>query len=162
MSWKKGVFLVIILFFITVSSGVIYLYNAMPDSLKENSQLKMYCSKKPFEVRVETAGYNIYLLNGKFFEGVKEGTVTTFNKLVEDVKSAAGKLTKSKNKNAKENNSTENNDMNNNEDTSNNSLDNSDVDNTSIDNTDLNNNSLNIEDNNINNDIIDNNDNNGD
>jgi len=159
MSWKKGVVLVIILFFITVSSGVIYLYNIMPESLKENSQVKMYCSKKPFEVKVETAGYNIYLLNGKFFGSVKDGTVTTFNKLVKGVKGAAGRLTQNKNKSKEENNddTENNNDLNNNADISNNNLDNSDEDNANVDNTDLNNNGSNIEDNNINNDNNDNN-----
>ena len=91
MWWKKGTIVVLIIFLISVTWGIIYVYNDIPKSLIGNSKFKIYCSKKPLEVRVETAGYNVYLVDGKFFNNIKEDASTVFNKLIKGLKGDAGK-----------------------------------------------------------------------
>jgi len=91
MWWKKGTIVVLIIFLISVTWGIIYVYNDIPKSLIGNSKFKIYCSKKPLEVRVETAGYNVYLVDGKLFKNIKQDVSTVFNKLIKDVKGDGSK-----------------------------------------------------------------------
>ena len=99
MWWKKGAVLVLIIFFISVTLGIIVVYDRLPQSVVGKSGFKIYCSKNPLEVKVETAGYDVYLLNGKVFSNIKEDATSAFSKLMDGVKGGSKKVNKETNDN---------------------------------------------------------------
>jgi hypothetical protein len=80
---KLKYILLFLIFFSTISYGLVAVSSKLPQFIKERSDFKVSFNRKPFDLQFDAGKYIIYI-NSKVIDNIKESTLEVFKSIGRD------------------------------------------------------------------------------